>query len=120
MKYFTRFLSIVICFSFIYVLCFTLVSSAEEPVWTPVSGELDMTIYGMIFIDSVKIEKEGYLVGAFGPGGESDCRGITDVIKADKDDWEYNFTIISDNNKDKIKFKVWDKKSGQIYDIEDT
>ncbi len=49
--------------------------AAEDPGWTPKPGGLTMDIHGHVFVNGERIKRPGYEIGAFGSGGESDCRG---------------------------------------------
>ncbi|MCP4111095.1 MAG: hypothetical protein GY749_37145 [Desulfobacteraceae bacterium] len=94
-------------------------SATENPRWTPISGQYSMIIYGQAGIEDDKIGTGGYMIAAFGPGGESDCRGITDFINFGGE-WGYYLTIVSNNEGEEISFKIWNGSSGEIFTIKVT
>ena len=69
-------------------------------------------------------------VGAFGPGGTSDCRGIATWQEGNHPLWEgfydlegyWYLTMVSNNNSgtDTISFKVYDTETDVIYDCYET
>ncbi|MDM8521764.1 hypothetical protein QUF80_00170, partial [Desulfococcaceae bacterium HSG8] len=89
------------------------------PDWNPESGNLTMGLHGGIWIDDTRAEGEGYTVAAFGPGGDSDCRGKADIFNSEGE-WNYRLSITADDNCEKITFKIWDSNTGQIHNIGDT
>ncbi len=91
---------------------------ATDPGWTPISGAYTMEAYGTVYVDGVKIENPGYVVAAFGPGGDADCRARAN-IKNIFGEWGYSFPIVSNTNGEMISFKVWDGNTDQIFIIED-
>ncbi|MDM8521763.1 C13 family peptidase [Desulfococcaceae bacterium HSG8] len=92
---------------------------AFAPDWNPESGKLSMELHGGIWIDGARAEGEGYTVAAFGPGGDSDCRGKADITDSEGE-WNYRLSITADGNGEKITFKIWDNNTGQIHSIGDT
>ncbi|MEW5804616.1 MAG: MopE-related protein [bacterium] len=51
-----------------------------SPNWTPRGGfEHNMIRYGNVYICGSKINRSGYILGAFGPGGEDDCRAVNNI-----------------------------------------
>jgi len=57
------------------------------------------------------------MAGAFGPGGESDCRGI--AIWEDSGNFWY-FDIASNEDGEAINFKIYDDLTDVIYDCNET
>jgi len=90
-----------------------------EPQWNPGSGKFSMELHGEVWSDGNKIETDGYVIAAFGPGGDSNCRGRSDITDSGGN-WGYHLTIVSDNNGEKITFKLWDSNTGQVHTIDDT
>jgi hypothetical protein len=94
-------------------------SSGEKPSWTPITGaEKNMVVYGNVKIDGTNAA-DGDFIGAFGPGGESDCRAVADV--ADQGGvLNYYLTVVGNTDGDTITFKIWQSSSAQVYAITET
>jgi len=101
-------------------LCITL--SADPPAWQQITG----TQYSMVLIAQVTFFGTLFqagtdnMVGAFGPGGETDCRalGLWQAPIPPYDGYWY-FTIIGNLNGENISFKIYDEISDAIYDCGD-
>ena len=58
--------------------------------WTAISGtQYSMVAYGNVYIETTEVSREGFLLGAFGPGGETNCRATANV----SDTGSYYMTI---------------------------
>jgi hypothetical protein len=97
---------------------FIITSPDDAAAWFPQPGAYEMTVYGTVYIDGVKIEKTGYTVGAFGPGGYTECWGKADVVITGGE-WSYHLNVISERERD-ITFKIWDSSNGEVYNAEET
>ena len=94
------------------------------PDWTPQGGfQYNMVRYGYgtdgygtVYICGIKINKMGYLLGAFGPGGETDCRAVYNIGENGLEGFYY-LTIGGDNDGEAISLKVYDSISDQVYDV---
>ncbi len=95
---------------------------AEPPDWQPI----EHTKYQMIvlaevyFFDTIfdsAFAMDENSLGAFGPGGEEDCRSlakwITPVPGAHDGYWY--FTIVANQNNEQISFKLYNSASDSIY-----
>jgi len=78
-----------------------------------------MVRYGYVYINGTEINRTGYRLAAFGPGGDKDCRAVNDITANDiqENGFYYYLTVCGDNNGDAISFKVYDSSSDQIYNI---
>jgi hypothetical protein len=80
-----------------------------------------MVRYGYVYINGTKINGTSYVLAAFGPGGDKDCRAVNDIAANDihEDGFFYYLTVCGNLEKDGevISFKVYDSSSDQIYDI---
>lgn len=91
---------------------------AEAPDWEKISG----TQYSMVMISEVWFNAQPFtgsgenMLGAFGPGGESDCR---DVALWDANGYWY-FTIVGNINGETIAFKIYDEATDTVYDCAQT
>ena len=89
------------------------------PNWTPISARYSMTVQGDAYLSGQKIEGDGYVIAAFGPGGESDCRGKADITETEGN-WEYHLTVVSDSNGEEISFKIWNSRETRLHSVRDT
>ena len=96
---------------------------ADSPDWHQITG----TQYNMVLVASVKLDNEkfdssnGNLVGAFGPGGEEDCRSVAVWQKPEEDsDGFWYFTIVGDEHNEEISFKLYDGKNDRIINCNQT
>ena len=93
------------------------VGYAASPTWAPITGtQYNMVAFGDVYLDDVKLSGTGNMIGAFGPGGDSDCRASGNVSEAGV----YYLTIVGNTNGDTISFKVYDSSSDQIYNVTET
>jgi len=58
------------------------------------------------------------MAGAFGPGGETDCRSVGIWEEANPPYWDgyWYFTIVGNTNGEVIGFKIYDEVTDLIYD----
>jgi len=98
--------------------CFT-ISPTDDPGWLPIQERFAMDVHGEAFIDKIKIEKAGYIIGAFGPDGTCDCRGRADIVES-SGKWLYDLPIVSDTEGEEITFKIWDSNKCQLHHVNDT
>jgi protocatechuate 3,4-dioxygenase beta subunit len=85
--------------------------------WVPVIGMQDnMAVYGKAY-HGITAAAAGDWLGAFGPGGVSDCRGVA-IVGADGN---YYITIRSNaSSAETITFKLWPNPSGPAIDASET
>ncbi|MCU0286523.1 MAG: carboxypeptidase regulatory-like domain-containing protein, partial [Acidobacteria bacterium] len=85
--------------------------------WVPLIGmQNNMVVYGKAY-HGITEAAAGDWLGAFGPGGGSDCRGVA-VIGANGN---YYITIRSDaSSSETITFKLWSNPSGPAIDAGET
>jgi len=88
------------------------------PDWKPISALHSMTVEGHGYFNGTKITSDGYTIAAFGPGGESDCRGKADITETDGI-WKYDLTVVSDTDGEEISFRIWNLNDGRICDVEE-
>jgi hypothetical protein len=91
---------------------------AAPPTWTPITGnQYNMVAYGDLYVSGIKVNRTDYILGAFGPGGTTDCRAIANP----EANGAYYLTILGDvGTIIRITFKVFDPSSGSggvIYDV---
>ena len=96
---------------------------ADPPNWEVITG----TQYSMVLIAQATIYGNpvlgdcGNMIGAFGPGGEIDCRSVAVWQQAvPPEDGFWYFTIVGDDAGDLITFDVYDAASDQIYTCNET
>ncbi len=94
-------------------------SLAADPGWTPKPGSLTMDVNGRVYVDGHRVETPGYVIAAFGPGGEDDCRGRGNINQL-FGDWGFYFPVSSEVDGETINFKVWDSDADRVYSLEDT
>ena len=91
-----------------------LITSTDDP-WIKKGGLFSMNVRGQLSVDGVKIETPGYVIAAFGPEGDYDCRGVADIVES-SGEWRYNLPVSSDKRLgEDITFKTWNRDSGQFY-----
>ncbi len=85
--------------------------------WTPAQGlQNNMIVYGKAY-NGNNSAAVGDWVGAFGPGGVSDCRGIAAV----QTDGNYYLTVCSNETSGEIiSFKLWPLPAGPAIDGSET
>lgn len=92
---------------------------ADLPNWQPLQNPL----YSMVLIAQITFNGQLFeginnnMAGAFGPEGESDCRGI--ATWEDSGNFWY-FDIASNENGEEISFKIYDSSTDVIYDCNET
>ncbi len=101
----------------IFALASSSIGHSAPPAWTPIStNQYNIVAYGDVYISGNKISNTDYSLGAFGPGGESDCRAAGNV----EGNGSYYLTVRGDTDGDTISFKVYNSSNDQIYDVEET
>ncbi|ETR73699.1 MAG: hypothetical protein OMM_06784, partial [Candidatus Magnetoglobus multicellularis str. Araruama] len=94
---------------------------ANEPAWTPKTGQqYSMVAYGKIYQNDAETDwTDQYIIAAFGPGGEADCRAMKDVgdTGGSTNPGMYYLTITSDTEEEQITFKIWDKNGQKALNI---
>ncbi|MCF7921048.1 MAG: tandem-95 repeat protein, partial [Candidatus Cloacimonetes bacterium] len=93
---------------------------AETPNWTPITGnQYNMVVFSVVQLNEEDFSNEsGNLLGAFGPGGESDCRAIAGYF-AGPGVW--NMTIGSNvMSGEEISFKIYASEYDTVLDCEET
>jgi len=98
-----------------------IVHSSDNPGWNPKSGQYKMILYGQAYIEGLLIDQPGYIIGAFGPGGDDDCRGLSEIIQF-KEYWLFYLKIESndDSTFEKIYFKIFNTSNNRTTDMEST
>jgi hypothetical protein len=92
--------------------------SREVPDWEVVSG----TQYSMVLMLKVNLEDQPFendgnnLVGIFGPGGESDCRGLGVWQEVEELDDFWYITIVGNENDEELSIKIYDEATDAIYE----
>jgi PKD repeat protein len=90
--------------------------------WTPKTGlKYSMVAFGKIYQNDVETDwTDQYMIAAFGPGGESDCRALKTVgdMGGKTMPGMYYLTITSDNEDEQITFKICEKNGQKALDIE--
>ncbi|MFH1965982.1 MAG: hypothetical protein ABIJ42_10645, partial [Acidobacteriota bacterium] len=101
-----------------FILVFAGMGSAAAPNWTPITGnQYTMIAYGDVFVNTVKISSSGYILGAFGPGGESDNRAVTNVAT----NGSYFLTIRGNVlTGETITFKLYEPNLDSILNVSET
>ena len=83
--------------------------------WRPITGnQFNMVAYGQVFINQAETTNPRYLLGAFGSGGENDCRAVG---KLGVSTVGFYLTIRGNINGESIKFKLYDTATGDVFDI---
>ena len=108
----------VITIIIIVLLCTVLFS--DPPNWEPITG----TQYSMVVIAQISLYNQPFegigtnMAGAFGPGGETDCRSVGNWEEANPPYWDgyWYFTIVGNTNGEVIGFKIYDEVTDLIYD----
>ena len=103
----------------IIVLIFTVLFS-DPPNWQPITGtQYSMVVFAQILLFNQPFEGIGdNMAGAFGPGGETDCRSVGFWEEANPPYWDgyWYFTIVGNTNGEVISFKIYDEATDLIYD----
>lgn len=103
----------------LFFILFSSIVKADPPNWQPLQNPL----YSMVLIAQITFNGQLFeainnnMAGAFGPEGESDCRGI--AIWEDSGNFWY-FDIASNENGEEINFKIYDDSTDVIYDCNET
>jgi hypothetical protein len=92
-------------------------AAASSPSWTPITGnQYNMVAYGMVYLNGLPIQQEGFYVGSFGPGGMADCRSVGPVDTVGN----YFATIRGSVNGETIHFLLYNGNSDMTYDVTET
>ncbi|MCK4358760.1 MAG: hypothetical protein KAW92_08450, partial [Candidatus Cloacimonetes bacterium] len=103
----------------LFFILFSSIVKADPPNWQPLQNPL----YSMVLIARIIFNGQLFegisnnMAGAFGPEGESDCRGI--ATWEDSGNFWY-FDIASNENGEEISFKIYESSTDVIYDCEET
>ncbi|MDO9577085.1 MAG: T9SS type A sorting domain-containing protein [Candidatus Cloacimonadales bacterium] len=96
----------------------------DPPAWSPITGtEFSMVVMAAVTFDGEEFAASGdNMIGAFGPGGETDCRSVAvwQVPNPPYYDGFWYFTIVGDTNGDEISFMLYDETSDAIYTCDET
>lgn len=109
--------------SILIILVFSIVS-ADSPDWEQIQGtQYSMVLMAQITFDSELFEGVGNnMAGAFGPGGETDCRSVGFWEEPNPPHWDgyWYFTIVGNTNGETISFKIYNEDTDSIYDCLET
>ncbi|MCK4340073.1 MAG: T9SS type A sorting domain-containing protein [Candidatus Cloacimonetes bacterium] len=113
-----RILSIILIMFLFSIVC------ADPPNWEQIQG----TQYSMVLMAQITFYSELFegvgnnMAGAFGPGGETDCRSVGFWEEAIPPHWDgyWYFTIVGDVNGQEISFKIYDDSTDVIYNCFET
>jgi hypothetical protein len=88
-------------------------SSFNNPGWEPVGGmQYNMIVLGTAY-NQASLASAGDWIGAFGPGGETDCRAVAQV----EANGSYYLTVQGDTLPgEQINFKLWPLPGGPALD----
>ncbi len=92
---------------------------SDPPDWQPITGtQYSMILFARIIFNGDFFEESGdNMTAAFGPGGESDCRGIAGWEALDPNGfWHYN--IVGNINGEEISFKIYDELTDMVHDCD--
>jgi hypothetical protein len=100
-------------------------NSDEIPDWTIIPGtQYSMVMMAEITLDGLEFDNSGNnMAGAFGPGGETDCRSIGMWQPANPPYYDtgfWYFTIVGDLEGEDISFKIYDEASDDIFSCNET
>jgi len=115
-----KIISIITLFVFLYSLLFS-----DPPDWAPITGtEHSMVLISQIMYEGMYFIGGGNLnmAGAFGPGGETDCRSVAVWQEPYPPYWDgyWYFTIVGDINGESISFKIYNEDNDSLYDCYET
>ncbi|MCK4358317.1 MAG: hypothetical protein KAW92_06180, partial [Candidatus Cloacimonetes bacterium] len=104
----------------IIIILISTVLFSDPPNWVPITG----TQYSMVVIAQISLYNQPFegigtnMAGAFGPGGETDCRSVGIWEQANPPYWDgyWYFTIVGNTNGEVIGFKIYDEATDLIYD----
>ncbi|MBN1326589.1 MAG: hypothetical protein JW996_01435, partial [Candidatus Cloacimonetes bacterium] len=93
------------------LVTFTITLPAEIPDWEVITG----TSYSMVLMAKIYLNEENFtgtgdnLAGAFGPGGETDCRSLAAWQPDNPPHYEgfWYFTIVGNLESEEISFKIY-------------
>ena len=108
----------------IIIILISTVLFSDPPDWEVITG----TQYNMILMAQVEFNLELFdntddnMVGAFGPGGEQDCRSIGVWLEPNPPYWDgyWYFTIVGNIEGEDISFKIYDSETEAIYGCYET
>ncbi len=98
---------------------------ANPPDWQIIPGtQYSMIVMARITYNGISFEGgvDQNAAGAFGPGGESDCRSIALWQAANPPYWDgyWYFTIVGNDNGEIISFKIYHETSDSLYNCIET
>ena len=90
----------------------------DVPNWELISGtEYSMIVMIQAYLDNIEFDNSGNnMVGIFGPGGETDCRGIAVWQEPTGIDGFWYITVVGNVNDEDLTIKIYDSESDQIYE----
>ncbi|MEO0216899.1 MAG: hypothetical protein ABIL14_07785, partial [candidate division WOR-3 bacterium] len=90
---------------------------ANAPGWIPKEGlQYNMIVYGTAYNNNIPAS-EGDWIGAFGPGGDNDCRAVAQIGA----NGFYYLTVRSDaSSQENITFKLWPLPNGPALNSAET
>ncbi|RLC45976.1 MAG: hypothetical protein DRH57_06985 [Candidatus Cloacimonadota bacterium] len=93
---------------------------AGPPNWTVIGGTSgSMTVIARVdFFGESFTDELDNILGAFGSGGESDCRSLGAYYPTPLDFWY--MTVVGDTYGETISFKIYDTPTDTIYDCYET
>jgi len=85
---------------------------SNVPPWEPIEGQqYNMTVRGTAYVGQ-ELAGVSDLIGAFGPGGEADCRAVAQIGV----NGEYRLTVRGNTAEERITFKIQRFDNKQILD----
>ncbi|MFC1898046.1 T9SS type A sorting domain-containing protein [Candidatus Cloacimonadota bacterium] len=92
--------------------------------WEPITGtQFSMVLMGEVLMGNELIVYNGAnQIGAFGPGGENDCRGVAVWQEPNQPYWDgyWFFTIVGNVQMQSISFKVFESSTSAVYSCLET
>ena len=84
-----------------------------EPDWEPISGnQYNMVLFGNLYLNDQKVDSSNYVLAAFGPKGNSDCRAVTWIGAVGEG---FYMTVRGNQSGETIQFRVFDTDTGDTY-----
>ena len=110
--------------SIILIILASSIVCADPPNWEQIQGtQYSMVLMAQITFDSELFEGVGNnMAGAFGPGGEQNCRSIGVWLEPNPPYWDgyWYFTIVGNIEGEDISFKIYDSETEAIYGCYET
>ena len=93
---------------------------ADPPEWTTHSYQYYMTLITDITLNGITFEDlSTNMAGAFGPGGEQDCRAIA-MWQTGPDLWYFTIGSGDNSGTEVISFKIYDEETDFVYFCNET